>query len=113
MPNVSARAGALILLGALLVFVLAAGTTQVTLPFGTWSRISETPIIAPEGNGFESAGTFNPSVVRYNGKFVMLYRAQDHQGKSSLGYATSQDPFRQATRAGHGRRSALRKRRGC
>jgi len=73
------------------VLVLAAATTQITLPFGSWKRISEKPIIAPEGNGFESAGTFNPSVVKYDGKFVMLYRAQDHEGKSSLGYATSQD----------------------
>ena len=50
-----------------------------------------TPIISPQGDGFESAGTFNPTVVKNDGKFVMLYRAQDHQGKSSLGYATSED----------------------
>lgn len=61
------------------------------LPFGKWSRVSEEPIVAPEGEGFESAGTFNPSVVRYDGQFVMLYRAQDTKGKSSLGYATSTD----------------------
>jgi predicted GH43/DUF377 family glycosyl hydrolase len=61
------------------------------LPFGKWSRLSQQPIVSPQGNGFESAGTFNPSVVKYDGKFVMLYRAQDTQGKSSLGYATSED----------------------
>jgi beta-1,2-mannosidase len=75
----------------LLALILVAATTQSRLPFGTWSRISDLPIIAPEGDGFESAGTFNPSVVKYDGKFVMLYRAQDRQGKSSLGYATSED----------------------
>jgi predicted GH43/DUF377 family glycosyl hydrolase len=91
MPKVLACAGARIISCTLLVLVLAAATTQTTLPFGSWSRISDTPIIAPKGDGFESAGTFNPSVVRYDGKFVMLYRAQDHKGKSSLGYATSQD----------------------
>ena len=64
------------------------------LPFGKWSRVSEEPVIAPKGEGFESAGTFNPSVVRYDGKFVMLYRAQDTKGKSSLGYATSTDGIR-------------------
>ena len=91
MPNVLTRAGARIMAGTLLVLVLAAATAQISLPFGTWSRISDAPIIAPEGDGFESAGTFNPSVVKHDGKFVMLYRAQDHQGKSSLGYATSED----------------------
>jgi predicted GH43/DUF377 family glycosyl hydrolase len=60
-------------------------------PFGTWKRVSEEPVVTPQGDGFESAGTFNPSVVKKDGKFVMLYRAQDHAGTSSLGYATSDD----------------------
>jgi predicted GH43/DUF377 family glycosyl hydrolase len=47
----------------------------------------------------ESAGTFNPSVVKKDGKFVMLYRAQDHKGTSSLGYATSDDGIRFERRA--------------
>jgi len=91
MTNTFARAFASISGGLLLVLVLAAATTQITLPFGSWSRISDAPIIAPQGDSFESAGTFNPTVVKYDGKFVMLYRAQDHQGKSSLEYATSED----------------------
>ena len=91
MTKVLAGAGACLISCTVLVFVLVAATKQVTLPFGSWSRISDKPIIAPEGDGFESAGTFNPSVVKHDGKFVMLYRAQDHQGKSSLGYANSQD----------------------
>jgi len=60
-------------------------------PFGTWIRLSPDPIVSPRGDGFESAGTFNPAVVKEDGKFVMLYRAQDHKGTSSLGYATSDD----------------------
>ena len=60
-------------------------------PFGKWTRLSPDPIVSPEGDTFESAGTFNPSVVKKDGKFVMLYRAQDHNGTSSLGYATSDD----------------------
>lgn len=91
MPQVLTRAGTRVTYCTLLVLALGAAATQITAPFGSWNRISETPIIAPEGDGFESAGTFNPSVVKYDGKFVMLYRAQDHQGKSSLGYASSQD----------------------
>lgn len=63
----------------------------VRVPFGTWSRVADKPIIFPQGSSFESAGTFNPSVVMNDGKFVMLYRAQDTKGKSSLGYATSED----------------------
>ena len=64
---------------------------QFTPPFGKWTRLSEEPILSPQGEGFESAGTFNPSVVRKDGKYVMLYRAQDRKGTSSLGYATSED----------------------
>ena len=60
-------------------------------PFGPWRRNLEVPILAPQGNGWESAGTFNPAVVEYNGKFVMLYRAQDAAGTSRLGYAESTD----------------------
>src|SRR5271167_950574 len=61
------------------------------LPFGAWHRVSDIPIVSPEGDGWESAGTFNPAVVMHNGKYVMLYRAQDKQGTSRLGYAESTD----------------------
>jgi predicted GH43/DUF377 family glycosyl hydrolase len=54
-------------------------------------RLSNKPIVSPRGGGFESAGTFNPAVVNQDGKFVMLYRAQDRRGASTLGYATSRD----------------------
>lgn len=75
--------------------VLAGGTAiaaaSYSPPFDKWVRLSPNPIVSPQGNGFESAGTFNPSVVMKDGKFVMLYRAQDRKGTSSLGYATSED----------------------
>jgi len=61
------------------------------LPFGTWRRASRIPILSPQGNGWEAAGTFNPAVVMHDGKFVMLYRAQDTHGTSRLGYAESSD----------------------
>ena len=61
------------------------------LPFGDWRRLSETPVISPQGSGWESAGTFNPAVIVRNGKIVMLYRAQDKRGTSRLGYAESTD----------------------
>jgi predicted GH43/DUF377 family glycosyl hydrolase len=64
------------------------------LPFGGWRRLSSTPILSPRGDGFESAGTFNPAVVTWHDEIVMLYRAQDRHGTSTLGYATSADGIR-------------------
>ena len=69
--------------------LLAAGSGN--LPFGPWRRLSDTPIISPQGTGWEAAGTFNPATVVFNGKVVMLYRAQDENGTSRLGYAESTD----------------------
>jgi predicted GH43/DUF377 family glycosyl hydrolase len=64
---------------------------DVVPPFDHLQRLSLTPVLSPQGEGFESAGTFNPTVIQKDGVFVMLYRAQDRQGTSSLGYATSKD----------------------
>ena len=74
-----------------LITFAAVAAVPFTPPFGKWTRLSPDPIVSPKGDKFESAGTFNPSVVKKDGKFVMLYRAQDHNGTSSLGYATSDD----------------------
>jgi beta-1,2-mannosidase len=79
--------------------VAAIAATQFKVPFGTWRRLSSVPVIAPQGDGFESAGTFNPAVVKKDGKFVILYRAQDHKGTSSLGYGTSEDGIHFVRRA--------------
>ena len=54
-------------------------------------RSSDQPILKPQGTTWESAGVFNPAVVKYGGKFVMLYRAQDAAGTSRIGYASSDD----------------------
>ncbi len=82
-------------LSVLLLLVLAAASQeQRQLPFAEWHRLSEAPILAPRGNGWEEAGTFNPAVARKNGKIVMLYRAQDKSGTSRLGYAESTDGVR-------------------
>ena len=56
-----------------------------------WVRVSDKPALAPSGSGWESAGTFNPAVILRDGKFVMLYRAQDANGTSRLGFAESSD----------------------
>ena len=61
------------------------------MPFGAWHRVVDVAVIAPRGQGWEAAGTFNPAVARRGGKIIMLYRAQDQQGTSRLGYAESVD----------------------
>ena len=80
-------AGAVLILSTLSVVAIAGRT----LPFGKWSRTSQTPILSPQGSGWESAGTFNPAVIQKGDKIVMLYRAQDAKGVSRLGYAESSD----------------------
>src|SRR5260370_34533598 len=73
------------------IALAAVAAAPFTPPFGKWTRLSPAPIVSPQGEGFESAGTFNPTVAKKDGKFVMLYRAQDRKGTSSLGYASSDD----------------------
>jgi predicted GH43/DUF377 family glycosyl hydrolase len=87
-----------------LTFALCAtlGTGAIAVakwPFGPWRRAMDKPVMAPQGEGWESAGTFNPAVVEYKGKFVMLYRAQDAAGTSRLGYAESSDGIHFTRRA--------------
>lgn len=78
--------GLLLLLASGLLFSAAPEPT-----LGPWRRLSDHPIISPQGDGWEAAGTFNPAVIRHQGRFVMLYRAQDKAGTSRLGYAESAD----------------------
>lgn len=78
----------LLLAGPLALF---ASSQPDRWPFGSWQRLSSAPVIAPRGDRWESAGTFNPAVIRHEGKIVMLYRAQDSNGTSRLGYASSTD----------------------
>jgi predicted GH43/DUF377 family glycosyl hydrolase len=66
---------------------------QTTTNPTTWQRLSDSPILSPQGSTWESAGTFNPAVILGPGghKIVMLYRAQDSAGTSRIGYAESTD----------------------
>lgn len=74
---------------------MAALQTTYRPPFGAWVRLNDgRPILSPRGTGFEAGGVFNPAVVKHGARFVMLYRAQDLQGISQLGYATSTDGVR-------------------
>jgi predicted GH43/DUF377 family glycosyl hydrolase len=72
--------------------VLPAPQNPPHLPFGPLHRLSETPVLSPQGSSWESAGAFNPAVIATpDRKIVMLYRAQDAAGTSRLGYAESLD----------------------
>lgn len=75
-----------------LVSLMALAASAPKAPLQRWERLNHgKPLMAPKGDGFESAGVFNPAVVKKDGKFVMLYRAQDKGGTSRLGYAQSLD----------------------
>jgi predicted GH43/DUF377 family glycosyl hydrolase len=77
---------------AIVGFVVMAQAEQSSIgTFNEMQRLSETPVIAPRGDAWEAAGTFNPALIVRDGKIVMLYRAQDKQGTSRLGYAESND----------------------
>lgn len=52
------------------------------------------PILEPRGDGWEALAVFNPSVLYEDGRFIMVYRAQDRRGVSRLGLATSTDGLR-------------------
>jgi predicted GH43/DUF377 family glycosyl hydrolase len=89
--SVSRKAQTASVFALTLVALVAVAAVSFAPPFGKWTRLAADPIVSPKGDTFESAGTFNPSVVRKDGEFAMLYRAQDRNGTSSLGYATSGD----------------------
>lgn len=76
---------------AILLLLACYAAAQNPLPFGQWQRASNDPIISPQGDTWQSAGTFNPTVIRGKNRFAMLYRAQDQAGTSRLGYADSAD----------------------
>ena len=86
MHALKVRYGMLVLLLATLLFC-----STKTQTFGSWRRASRHPVISPQGDSWESVGTFNPAVIIHQGKFVVLYRAQDKNGTSRLGYAESGD----------------------
>jgi predicted GH43/DUF377 family glycosyl hydrolase len=89
MQRVHSISTRVLVLLALLAVLAAQEAGRV--PFAAWHRLSDKPVITPRGSGWEAAGTFNPAVVRRGNTIVMLYRAQDKQGTSRLGYAESPD----------------------
>jgi predicted GH43/DUF377 family glycosyl hydrolase len=73
------------------ILAVSGSSTRFALPFGTLARILDEPLLSPLEEGYESAGVFNPTVIKEGHDFVMIYRAQDRKGTSRLGYAMSSD----------------------
>jgi len=86
-----ARAAAVSVLTLTLFLLGAAGDDWLPGPF---VKFSSNPILGPQGEGFESAAVLNPAVIRVDGTFYMLYRAEDGRGASRIGLATSEDGLR-------------------
>src|SRR4051812_12104847 len=87
-PGMKNHLTLLVLIAPLLLVSRSQPAGRPTTP---WQRLVSAPVIAPRGDGWESAGTFNPAVIEHEGRIVMLYRAQDRNGTSRLGYASSTD----------------------
>ena len=65
----------------------AASNNQVAI---TAERISNQPLLQP-GKGWMQFGLFNPAAIRIRSKIVLLFRAQDQNRVSRIGYAESTD----------------------
>ena len=74
------------------VLVLAAMTavTQQS-PIASITRVSDKPVLEPRSGSFDDKGAFNPAAVIFNGRTILLYRAQDDAGISRVGWAESKD----------------------
>jgi predicted GH43/DUF377 family glycosyl hydrolase len=60
-----------------------------------FERFEGNPLIEPTHNGnWESKYTLNPTAIYDDGKVHIIYRAQDDNDTSVMGYATSEDGFR-------------------
>jgi len=57
----------------------------------TAERLSSEPLLSPATARYDANGVFNAAAVRHNGKVVLLYREQDANGTSRIGYAESSD----------------------
>jgi predicted GH43/DUF377 family glycosyl hydrolase len=75
----------------LVAFVLAAPAAEAVNVRA--ERISNTPLLKPgaAGTTWSELGLFNPTASKVGGKTVLLFRAQDRNHASRIGYAESAD----------------------
>ena len=57
----------------------------------TAERLSTNPILRPGGQSWNEFALFNPTAIKSGSKTVLLFRAQDKNQISSIGYADSTD----------------------
>ena len=74
-----------LLIAAGIFFATAVAGVQISA-----ERISQTPLLGPQSSWSELA-LFNPTAIRAGSKVVLLFRAQDRQHTSRIGYAESND----------------------
>lgn len=76
---------------ALFGVAIATATALMAAALGiVCTRVSDRPLLSP-GSGWTELGLFNPTAIRVNGKTVLLFRAQDANHTSRIGYAESSD----------------------
>lgn len=63
-------------------------------PARTFTRSANNPILAPQGQGFESCEAMNAATVDIDGSVYILYRAMDMANTSTIGLAISKDGFK-------------------
>lgn len=54
-------------------------------------RLSDKPVLLPRAGKFDDAGAYNPTALKVRDKYVLIYRGQNKEGTSFLGYASSND----------------------
>jgi predicted GH43/DUF377 family glycosyl hydrolase len=91
LPRKSAQAlGIVIAILIVLLQIQCFSAQKSPFPFEEFKKYENNPILSP-GDGFESHGVFNPTVIMVNDTIYMFYRAQDEHGTSSIGLAKSVD----------------------
>jgi len=74
----------------LLCSLLLAAALQAASVAITATRLSNEPILKPT-TGWMAAGVFNTAAVKLGTRTILLFRAQDKQGVSRIGFAESPD----------------------
>jgi beta-1,2-mannobiose phosphorylase / 1,2-beta-oligomannan phosphorylase len=65
---------------------------HITLTSSELVRYAGNPLLEPvSDNHWEAFAAFNPAALHIDGRVHLLYRAQGHDGVSTLGYASSSD----------------------
>jgi predicted GH43/DUF377 family glycosyl hydrolase len=73
------------------VFTVESSTNWPAWAIGPFVRYGGNPILRPQLPVWEDLNAYNPGVIFDQGRFLMLYRGQERNLKSRIGYAESLD----------------------